>query len=137
MRAQANARRGETTIKLLLADGVAFGVLVVKEEDVLAYLNRSLSSDQIAKGELTADAPVGVATAAGASPYAAGRPRTYDWEGCMIEALCFIHNNGRPKTQTELAKHLAKWFDRNQGSAPAMSELMKRVGRIFRAMDQL
>lgn len=47
-----------------------------------------------------------------------GRPAVHKWEECLMEAARYVFDEGRPKTQSQLAKHLSDWFE-NHGRPSA------------------
>lgn len=66
-------------------------------------------------------------------PLARGRPKTYDWEGALIEAAHYIHVNGVPdrKTKKAFVEHLETFLNTENGG-PHPKELAKRVNSILR-----
>jgi hypothetical protein len=59
-----------------------------------------------------------------------GAPPIYHWEKAYIEAVRYIHENGLPKSQAELVRHMLEWFGEPE---PSESQVKEHIGPLYAA----
>lgn len=65
-----------------------------------------------------------------------GRPRKYDWDGCIAEIVRIADMDGLPSIHNELIRRLQSWFVESCGDTPADSEIKKRVSPIYHHLEK-
>ena len=62
------------------------------------------------------------------------RPPKYDWDGVYVEIIRVAVQQGLPRTQAELVRHIQNWFSEVANEEPTESEIKKRISRIYHAL---
>ena len=67
------------------------------------------------------------------------RPWDHDWHGFWIEVCAYVHENGMPSTNEELAGRMQQWFlnqdGDGDGESPAMSEIRKHIASLRKRLS--
>ena len=60
-----------------------------------------------------------------------GAPVRFDWDRFWIEVCRVVHEDGLPRTQSELISRMSAWFDRNEPSSPDESTIKKKLKPLW------
>jgi hypothetical protein len=60
-----------------------------------------------------------------------GAPPAYDWEKALIEAARYIFENGLPKSQAKLVRHMLKWFGEPE---PSETQVKQHIGPLYNVL---
>lgn len=60
-----------------------------------------------------------------------GAPIRFDWDGFWIELCRYIHEEGVPETQNELADRMGEWFGSRQRATPDASTIKKKIRPLW------
>ncbi len=67
-----------------------------------------------------------------------GASTPYDWDGMIVALILRIHNDGLPRTQTELVAEMQEWFaDQTDGKKmPDSRSIRRRITPIWQALQR-
>jgi hypothetical protein len=63
-----------------------------------------------------------------------GAPPKFDWDSFWVEVCRVVHEDGLPRTQTELVGRMAAWFDVHDRSSPDESTIKKKLKPLWHAI---
>ncbi len=63
-----------------------------------------------------------------------GRKQKYDSDEFMAELTRIIHNEGFPRTQTELEQKLLQWCENTWGEQPSIGWVRPKISKVYRKL---
>lgn len=93
---------------------------LVHREDVVvcrAEIERFETAQGMARGE--------------AAPFRRGAPQRFDWDSFWIEICRIVHDDGVPRTQSEMVGRMIEWFDGNDAACPDESTIKKKLKPLW------
>ena len=69
-----------------------------------------------------------------AAPFRRGAPQRFDWDSFWVEICRIVHDDGIPRTQSELVGRMCEWFDVHNSASPDESTIKKKLKPLWHAI---